>query len=418
MATNVPGITIGPNGVIIPPDSAIVAGATADINQAFNGNLNPSSTTPQGQLAITLSAIISDKNTQLLTQTNLCDPAFSSGRMQDGIGRIYFIDRIPAQSTVVTCQVSGEVNTPIPAGTYAVDTSNNLYVSLTAATIDATGTINIDFAAVVVGPNPCPAGTLTTPYKTITGWDRITNASDGVLGRLVETAAEFELRRYQSVSINASGILPAIKAKVMATANVTDCYVFENDEGTPLVVGDYTLIPNSIYIAAVGGNDNDVAQAIWSKKGGGCSYNGNTSITVYDSSSYYQQPYPSYTVLFERPNNIAIYFAVTMGQNSGIPDDADTQIQNVILAAFAGADGGTRATIGSVIFASRYYAGIALLGTWAEIVNIKIGSNINSLGDTVSVNIDQMPVTSSDNIIVTVGTTVTNVLSIGTGVFE
>ena len=58
LTTNVPPCTLGPNGFQAPQQSAILAGTFADIDQAFGGGLNPSLTTPQGQLASSMAAII------------------------------------------------------------------------------------------------------------------------------------------------------------------------------------------------------------------------------------------------------------------------------------------------------------------------------------------------------------------------
>ncbi len=386
------------NGLLVPPDSAIFNGTMADINTAFGGLLNTRKSTPQGQLATSLAAIISDKNAQLIKQVNNCDPAFSSGRMQDAIGRIYFIDRIPGKGTIVIAQCIGEQGTVIPAGTYALDTSYNLYASTTAATIGSTGSVDVTFQGVAYGPISCPAGTLISPYKTILGWDRITNAEDGTPGRLVETAAEFEQRRFHSVAINACGTLPAIKAAVLCVPGVTDCYVTENDTPGPVTIGDYTLAPQSIYVAAIGGNSNDIAQALWSKKAPGCAYNGNTAVTVFDDSSYYAQPYPSYQVLFQRPTFSPIFMTITLNSTVSVPSDAATQIANIVLRAFAGNDGGTRATMGSLLFASRYYASILALGNWPEIITFKLGRSAIDLNDSILLNIDEMPTLTAANI--------------------
>ena len=407
MPTNVPALVFGPNGIIIPSDSSVLAGTLADINAAFGGSLNMNLSTPQGQLATTLAAIIADKNTQLLTLANNFDPAFSSGRMQDALARIYFIDRISARSTLVTAQCLGSSGTVIPAGTYAVDVASNLYISLTTVTIPLSGTIDNIFAAVHPGPTACPPGALNAPYKTIIGWDRISNAADGVLGRNVETPTEFELRRSQSVAVNASGSMPSIKAAVIALDRVTDCYAIDNDTGAAILRGVTPINANSIYVVVVGGNDNDVAKAIWRKKGPGASYSGNTTVTVYDDSSYYVPPLPAYAITFARPALIGIYMTVTIVENAAVPNDAAAQIQEVIIKAFAGSDGGTRATIGSLLLASRYYAGILLLGSWCEIINIKLGTTATDYNDNLQMDISQMPVIAATNIVVVVEATPT-----------
>src|SRR5580693_2259582 len=99
MTTNVPPITFGPTGFQAPADSDILAGVQADIDAAFGGGLNPGLSTPQGQLASSQAAIISEANATFLYQANQVDPSYASGRMQDAIGRIYFLQRNPALPT-------------------------------------------------------------------------------------------------------------------------------------------------------------------------------------------------------------------------------------------------------------------------------------------------------------------------------
>src|ERR1700761_9072410 len=99
--TSVPSLTFGDTGFVPPSESSILAGVQADYNAAFGGNLNPALSTPQGQLAQSSAAIIGDCNDNFLLLANNVDPAYASGRMQDAIGRIYFISRIAAQPTAL-----------------------------------------------------------------------------------------------------------------------------------------------------------------------------------------------------------------------------------------------------------------------------------------------------------------------------
>jgi hypothetical protein len=58
-----------------------------------------------------------------------------------------------------------------------------------------------------------------------------------------------------------------------------------------------------------------------------------------------------------------------------VPSDAATQIQTAVLNAWAGSDGGPRMRIGSTVYASRFYAAVATLGPWAQIIEIELGSS-------------------------------------------
>jgi hypothetical protein len=148
--------------------------------------------------------------------------------------------------------------------------------------------------------------------------------------------------------------------------------VTENVTSSPITVSDQTLAPHSAYVCVAGGASAAIGNAIWTKKATGCDTNGNVSVTVTDTN--YGPPQPSYTIKYQSAAPTPTLFAVTIFNSAAVPSNALALVQNAIQAAFAGADGGARARIGSTLFASRYYAGIALLGPWAQIISLKIGS--------------------------------------------
>ena len=98
--TNVPSITFDTTGLVLPEESDILSGVEADLNSAFGGNLSQSLSSPQGQLAQSLTAIIGSNNDTFAYIANQVDPSNASGSFQDAIGRIYFMTRIPATATV------------------------------------------------------------------------------------------------------------------------------------------------------------------------------------------------------------------------------------------------------------------------------------------------------------------------------
>lgn len=394
-ASNVPSITFSANGFVAPSTGAILTGVLADFDQAFGGGLNLSLTTPQGQLATSLTAIVDDKNAQFLALANGVDPAYASGRMQDAIGRIYFLERTPAEPTVVTATCTGLAGTVLLAGSIAQSTDGNLYVSTADATIGSMGTVDVQFQCTTTGPIACPAGALATIYRAVPGWDTVTNAADGVIGNDVESRAAFEARRAASVALNARGSVPSVRAAVLGVPNVLDAYVTDNATGAPVVVGGVTLAANSLYVCTTGGDNDAIAQAIWSKKDPGCAYNGTTTVTVYDTSGGYAVP-PAYDVSFQIAAPLTVEFTVSIADNAFVPADYAAQVQAAIISAFAGGDGGSRVRIGVPVFASRYYAPIAALGSWVEILSIKLTGST----DSVSVDIDKIPVTSTADITV------------------
>lgn len=374
MTTNVPQPIFGDKGYEAPAESAIQDGVMSDIDAAFGGGMNLSSATPQGQLGTSMTAAIGAMHSMFLLFTNLIDPAFSFGRMQDALGRIYFISRIPATATTVSCTCAGKVGVTIDAGSLVQDSSGNIYASVSSATIGIGGVVNVTFACQTLGPIVCPVGAISTIYKAVAGWDSVTNETAGVTGRAVETPSEFETRRAQSVAGNSRGSVGAIKGAVLSVDGVIDAFVYENATSSAVTYRGVNMLPNSIYVCVVGGTDEAVASAIWSKKAPGCVYNGTTQVTVFDTSEGYSAPYPEYAVKFQRPVDLPIAVAVTISDGAAVPSDAEAEIQGAIVGAFSGADGGDPAHIGANVYASRFYSPVAGLGAWPKIVSMKVGS--------------------------------------------
>lgn len=374
MATNVPAPYLGPNGYVIPTDSQILAGVMADLQSAFGGNLNPALNTPQGQLASSMASIISNAYQFFQFYVTQVDPNYSTGRMQDAIGQLYNIERLPAEPTMVACVCTGANGTIIQTGALAADTSGNVYNCVQGGTIPSAGNITLNFQNNVFGAIPCVANTLTQIYQAVPGWDTVNNTSDGTLGQDVESRAAFETRREAAVEANSIGSLPSVLGSVLSVSGVTDAYVTENTTGSPVTIGGVSIAAHALYVAAVGGGQTDIATAIWKTKAPGCSYVGTTDVTIYDTSPGYTSPYPSYDVKFTIPAGLTIFFAVTLVNSTTLPTSATVQVQNAIINAFAGNDGGPRPTIGSNVLASRFYSPIAVLGPWAQIQSVYIGS--------------------------------------------
>ena len=399
--SSVPKIQFTPAGLVIPAETDILAGVQADMNAAFGGGLNPGLETPQGQLASSQAAVIGDKNNEVALIVNQVDPQYSADRFQDAIGRIYFLTRKPATATAVTATLTGLAGTVVPAGTLAQDTSGNTYACSSDATIGTTGAVDAEFQNIETGPIPCAAGTLTQVYQAVPGWDAITNAADGTLGNYVESRADFEYRRKNSVALNGKGTPSAIYAEVFTLAGVLDVYVKDNPSGDTVLTGptNYPLLPHSVYVAAVGGVDADVAAAIWRKKDVGCDYNGNTSVTVTDESGY-NYPQPTYVVKFERPAALPVKFAVQLVNDVTLPSNIVTLVKAAIIARFNGTDGTTRERIGSLILASRYYGAVVSAASNVSLISVLIGTDTPTLSQ-VSVGIDQKPTLSESDITVT-----------------
>jgi hypothetical protein len=419
----VPFPQLGPTGYIIPSDSDILAGVCTDLQAAFGGNLNldPANTitlsTPQGQLANSLAAIISDCFAQFLTIVPQVDPLYAQGRMQDAIGYIYFMTRFPAKPTLVTATCNGTEGTIIPSGstTVAIDGAGNLYSCPAGATIGSGSMVSgVTFSNQTPGETPY-VGPMSI-YQSIAGWSSITSAIQSELGNNVETQQEFEARRSASVGINSNGSLEAILASILACYQGLACACAENPSAAPVVIQGVTLPANSIYIsvAQVGGSLSAavgilIAQAIYAKKASGSPYavadgsgnpkfipaGGSATTPFYATDPISGQLSP---IGFAEAVQTPLNFVITLAAATNPPSTAQALAAQAINNAFTGADGQAPvgSQIGGVVYQSRFYKGLATLLPDVAILGVQIYTGVTppvaGSGYSQAFDLNQIPI--------------------------
>ena len=400
--SNVPRVTISPNGISVPETEKILDGVLRDYNTAFGGKLNVSSvSTPQYVLSAETAQAIALANADLAFTLSQFDPATSIGRFQDALARIWFLTRNPGTATIVTATCIGQAGYSIPAGSKARDVDGNIYSSLETATFNELGVASVEFANEKTGAIPCPANSLIYIEEAVFGWDSITNESPGVTGTDVESRAAFEARRYASAAQNGKSTTQAIYGLLNSLEGVIAARVEENDTSDPKTIGvtGYSLKPHSIYVAVVGGQEDDIARAIWTKKPGGVGTNGDVSVIVPDTS--YTGAQPGYEIRFVRPTPVPVKFLVTISQDSALGSDLSDQIKAAIVRQYAADNGNGRDIIGATVYASRYVGAVTAISESVNVISLKIGTTTAD-SDVVQTGIDQMPVVSAENIILSI----------------
>ena len=401
--SNVPIITITDTGVSVPDTPSVLAGVLADYRDAFGVDLNIENVaTPQGYLSQEETAKITEQNATIAYYFNGVDPAYASGRMQDGIARIYFLTRKPATYTVVTATCAGIVGYTLPKGSQAKDAAGNIYSSTADAIFDGAGEASVQFQCTIPGAIACGIGELSTIAVSVPGWDAVTNETAGVPGEESENRLQFEKRRQQAVAKNSRSETSSIIAAISDLDNVIDVWGIDNYTDATILYGetDYPIVKNSVYIAVVGGDADEIANAIWAKKSPGSNMNGNTTVTVYDESIASNNK-PAYNIKFNIPSNTTVKFAVELTDNPSLPSDIVDLVKATIIAAFNGEiEGKDRERIASTIYASRYLAPIFAINSNVDVIDLFVGFGTADQS-RVTMGIDQFPVVTEDDITVT-----------------
>lgn len=162
------------------------------------------------------------------------------------------------------------------------------------------------FDAQEVGAIPCPTGALTDIETPKPGLDSIANLVDGAVGRALEEDEELRARAGRSVRVTGSATVAAMQARLRQEVDsVVTAIVYENRyweidaSGRP---------PKSFEAIVDGGDDQEVAEKIWSIKPAGIEPFGNTNRVVIDSNGDPQ------IVGFSRPEDVFIWVDIAITQ--------------------------------------------------------------------------------------------------------
>lgn len=401
--------------LIFNPQEGLTAPSSADIRDAVAADwaaafaeegapaLNTDRTSPAGQLIDAETLEIERKNAALLYLANMFNPNVADGRWQDALAHIYFISRKLGEPTVVTCQARGLPGTAIPYGALVQAATGTTLICNRSVTIGANGTAETTFRAAESGPIAIPPRSVTKIITTLPGWDSIDNAAAGAMGRTVESRAEFEARRYASVAVNSHGAAAAVHGAVAACPGVLDVRVLENVGPLPKTEYGVTVPGHGLTICVYGGEDADIARAIYNKKDAGCDTGGNVDIThvaVDQGGAVYD-----YKIL--RPQAVNFWVRVTMGADCAVSDSVAAAVRQAVLEDFYGrhaTSGNARVGLASRTYASRFYAPAMTVPGVKNVHSVEIALGQTKTGlvfkDALDVRGDQEPVLSLDNVLI------------------
>lgn len=177
--------------------------------------------------------------------------------------------------------------------------------------------------ATVTGPLQGFTGAITTIDTPVAGWALVTNATDAIPGRNLETDAELRVRRARDVAGIGSSPLGAVQAAISNLAGVSFAALFEN--ATDATVG--TIGPHGLELLVEGGDDATIAQKLLDSKAGGIATFGTTSLTRNTSNG------DPVVVNFTRPALVDVWVKITLSKQAGLyPSNGDDQVKAAIVA--------------------------------------------------------------------------------------
>lgn len=361
---------INSSGVVTVDTAVIQTQVEDEYKAAFGSDLIVTANTPQG-LLITAEVLartaVADNNAALANQIN---PNIAGGVFLDAIMALMGISRVGATRSSVIGTLGGAPGTFIPSGSLVNESVSGVtFESVGDVTISAGGSATVNFTSVdpstiIVAPN-----TLTQIVSQVLGWDTCTNAAVGTPGTVEQSDAAARLYRLQTLFSQGSSLANAIAAAVFQVQGVTSLTIVENTAATTQNVpiagksAVASMVAHSIYMC-IGGTyaNQDVAEAITSKKSGGCAYNNNkggTPISQNVTMAFGGQVIP---VLWDTPLAVRILVEVQYSQGTSTIADPVNAIKQAV-----------------VDYANGVISGEPGLVVGANVSSFEIGGAINQL---------------------------------------
>ena len=365
--------------------------------------LNTDPETPQGQIIDSQVATVNQKDSEVLYLAQQFDPRTAEGRFQNALAEIYFIKRKPAINSYAMCTINGRAGTQIDAGALIESEIDGTQWSLDQnVTIPANETITAKFTCLTDGAISASAGTLTKIVTTVTGWDTVTNAT-AIVGSLEESQSAFEQRRKDSVSLNARSTVNAVYANVAQCDGVIAVYAVDNKKNISETIDNYTLTPHSIFVSVIGGENEDIAKAIYNNLSAGCDYNGNTSVDITNEYSGAVE-----TVKFYRPDVFNIFVKVQIQNSASLQNDYENIVKQAVYNNFYGLDSTKinnepllRLKMNDDLYSSRFTPSILNAGI-TNVLTVQLSLDGSEWVNNIHIPITANPTLDLNNIIIEV----------------
>lgn len=301
-------------GVITPDTSDLYDETVTDYKNSLGDNLDISPETPQGRLIEAETNLKDNVINFNVLNANMINPSLAYGSFLDSICALTQCERIGATRSSVLATIGGVSGTVINSGSRATTTNGDDFYLENDVTIPVSGSINALFLSEETGAIPCALNTLTKITDGVIGWETIDNDFVATLGADKESDLDLKKRRKQTL-YTGSSMIANIKTNLLNTDNVQSVYVNENTSSSVVTIDGVEYQPHSVYCCVYGGDDYEVAYAIYEKKSGGCAYTGGKTVTVYDEIS--GQPSD---VKFSRPDLVYLDCKVTVVANNTVTD--------------------------------------------------------------------------------------------------
>lgn len=310
------------NGLTTKTNTELVTEIQQELQNIYSPNgeeINFTSASPDGQFT-ELLAEIGTVHRELLTSVyNATDPSKCDGAQQDSKYQINYLTRkggtyttqsiaITATKTVTLQGLDGSYNDTTATAFTVSDDSGNLWYLVDTTTIYA-GITSLEFRAAEIGAVTPTIGTITTIVTITEGITAVNNiVGYTILGVEQESNYDFRIRRDRSTGKQSGNSEDSILGQILALTGVNDCITWVNDTDETDSTG---TLPHYLWTIVDGGANTDIADIIYSNKGG-CGTRGNITVPIATISAQ------TLNISFDRPIIVPLYIKFDLYSITGV----------------------------------------------------------------------------------------------------
>lgn len=384
------------NGTVIADTADIKETIQSEYQEALGADLSLEDATPQGRLI----DIETDARTSVIENNVLISNSINfnlaSGITLDAWGANFDINRGAAASSSVLATLTGVANTVIPAGSQAANQNGDIFYLENSVTIPAGGSVTATFLSLEKGPVACPVNSLTKIIDGTLGWETITNSTAAVLGKEKESDESYKQKFYDDGLFTGMSLIEDYNNAITKVDNVISCYVRDNGSNTSEVYDTVTIAAHSTYACVDGGDNYQIADALFHRKSGGCGWTSIVGQSV--TESVIDETYgDTYSVTFNRPSSVNIYVGVEATTGTATAEDLETAIQTAVTNYI------NTLKIGGDVILLSLAAAINNAVPGINLTTLEISTTSGSLSSSnILIHINEAAKTTADKITVTI----------------
>lgn len=304
------------------------------------------------------------------------------------------ITRNPASPAYGPVVFTGTPDTLVPLGTIVTKADDTQYYTAEEKRISSDGTITIEVVATESGASSnADIGEINALLTSISGIESVSNPQAITNGQERESDVEVRKRADEVVEGQGSGTVDAIRAELLKNSDIRAVYVDANEDD---VTNEYSTPSRAVQCFVLGGDENDIAEAIFKKKAGGIQAYGTTFVQVQDDGG------TTHKIGFTYAEIVQIYAKVTLTTNNTFEVDGHKQVRRAIAEYIGGLDEDhivyTGLSMGENVVLSKIIAAITDV-TGVEDVEVLLSSDgENYAAHNIVMSRPQIPQISANSI--------------------